>query len=149
MTCTGDAMKMTLSNCTPSVAGANPWDGGTLEWATTSPPPAYNFAYPIVVEGREPLWEAGEGGLAVMEGLKSDIREVLVTSSFEAKPDIREGSPDPSIWPLLTAITTTGLFIGSIFNEWAVVWGSIPVAVTLIGWFWPKPDHSQKASVAA
>jgi len=26
------------------VAGANPWRALTLEWATTSPPPAYNFA---------------------------------------------------------------------------------------------------------
>src|SRR5256886_3103400 len=25
-------------------AGNDPWDGDTLEWATTSPPPAYNFA---------------------------------------------------------------------------------------------------------
>jgi cytochrome c oxidase subunit I+III len=131
------------------LAGANPWDAGTLEWATTSPPPSYNFAYPPVVEGREPLWEAGEGGLTVMDGLKSDIREVLVTTSVEATPDIREGSPEPSIWPLLAAIATTVLFIGSIFNEWMIVWGSIPLAVTLIGWFWPKPDHSEKAKVMA
>src|SRR5690606_19163694 len=25
-------------------AGENPWGAHTLEWATTSPPPAYNFA---------------------------------------------------------------------------------------------------------
>ena len=44
------------------------------------------------------------------------------------------------VWPFLTAITTAGLFIASIFDEWGVVWGSIPVAVTLIGWFWPSRD---------
>ncbi len=27
----------------------DPWDGRTLEWATTSPPPAYNFAFTPVV----------------------------------------------------------------------------------------------------
>jgi cytochrome c oxidase subunit I+III len=131
------------------LAGANPWDASGLEWATTSPPPAYNFAYPPVVEGREPLWEAGEQGLAVMDGLKSDIREVLVTSAAEARPDIREGSPDPSVWPFVTAVVTTVMFIGSIFNEWAVIWGSIPIAVALIAWFWPKPDHSEKQKVMA
>jgi heme/copper-type cytochrome/quinol oxidase subunit 1 len=25
-------------------AGDDPWEGNTLEWITTSPPPAYNFA---------------------------------------------------------------------------------------------------------
>ena len=27
-------------------AGDDPWEGNTLEWATTSPPPAYNFDRP-------------------------------------------------------------------------------------------------------
>src|SRR5205085_1897095 len=34
----------------------NPWGAGTLEWATSSPPPAYNFARIPVVSHREPLW---------------------------------------------------------------------------------------------
>jgi cytochrome c oxidase subunit 1 len=131
------------------LAGANPWDAGTLEWATTSPPPPYNFAYPPVVEAREPLWEAGDQGIAVMEGLKADTREILLTSAFEAVPQIREGSAKPSIWPFLTAVTTAGLFIGAIFDEWALVWGAIPVAITLIGWFWPRPDHSEISKVVA
>jgi cytochrome o ubiquinol oxidase subunit 1 len=30
----------------------DPWDGRTLEWSTSSPPPAYNFAFtPIVYDG--------------------------------------------------------------------------------------------------
>ena len=36
------------------------------------------------------------------------------------------------------AIAVAGTFIGSIFTPWAVVWGSIPVAITLVGWFWPE-----------
>src|SRR5690606_33962660 len=35
----------------------NPWSADTLEWATSSPPPNYNFALPPVVSGRHPLWE--------------------------------------------------------------------------------------------
>jgi cytochrome c oxidase subunit 1 len=30
------------------------------------------------------------------------------------------------------------MLIWSIFSPWAVVWGSIPPAIALIGWFWPK-----------
>jgi cytochrome c oxidase subunit 1 len=38
-------------------AGADPWDAWTLEWATTSPPPSYNFAVEPVVGSRRPLWD--------------------------------------------------------------------------------------------
>ena len=38
-------------------AGSDPWDAWTLEWSTTSPPPAYNFATLPVVRSRRPLWD--------------------------------------------------------------------------------------------
>ncbi|HEV3260005.1 MAG TPA: cbb3-type cytochrome c oxidase subunit I, partial [Gemmataceae bacterium] len=38
-------------------AGDNPWDAWTLEWATTSPPPAYNFETIPAVHSRRPLWD--------------------------------------------------------------------------------------------
>lgn len=28
---------------------------------------------------------------------------------------------------------------------WAVIWGAIPIVVTLIGWFWPKGDPEDEA----
>ena len=34
----------------------DPWDGRSLEWATTSPPPHYNFAVLPNVEGEEAYW---------------------------------------------------------------------------------------------
>ncbi len=36
-------------------AGDDPWDGQTLEWATTSPAPADNFAEVHIVQSAEPL----------------------------------------------------------------------------------------------
>lgn len=38
-------------------AGDDPWDAWTLEWATTSPPPAYNFETIPSVRSRRPLWD--------------------------------------------------------------------------------------------
>jgi cytochrome c oxidase subunit 1 len=38
-------------------AGSDPWDAWTLEWSTTSPPPAYNFAAIPEVRSRRPLWD--------------------------------------------------------------------------------------------
>lgn len=35
----------------------DPWNGRTLEWATTSPPPHYNFAILPQVETRDAFWE--------------------------------------------------------------------------------------------
>jgi cytochrome c oxidase subunit 1 len=51
-------------------AGADPWGGATLEWAISSPPPAYNFAKIPTVLGRDPLWKAEEAGLIHTEGEK-------------------------------------------------------------------------------
>jgi cytochrome c oxidase subunit 1 len=119
------------------LAGDNPWDAGTLEWGTSSPPPPQNFSRLPLVTHREPLW-AERGNYPVVVGLAVDRRQLLVTTLTEAQPDIRESSPEPSIWPLLAAIATGIFFLGSIFTPWAVVWGTPPIALALIGWFWPK-----------
>ena len=38
-------------------AGENPWEAWTLEWATSSPPPVYNFAQIPPIYGPRPLWD--------------------------------------------------------------------------------------------
>jgi cytochrome c oxidase subunit 1/cytochrome c oxidase subunit I+III len=38
-------------------AGNNPWNAWTLEWATTSPPPAQNFDRLPSIRSRRPLWD--------------------------------------------------------------------------------------------
>jgi cytochrome c oxidase subunit I len=133
-----------LWNCVMSrhrgtIAGANPWNAGTLEWATSSPPPPQNFTYIPLVAGRDPLWISREP--AVATGLSINKRELLVTSIVDAEPELREHSPEPSIWPLVAALATGGAFLASIFTPWAVVWGGAVVAATLIGWFWPKQSQ--------
>jgi cytochrome o ubiquinol oxidase subunit 1 len=46
----------------------DPWDGRSLEWATASPPPAFNFAFMPEVTGEDAYWgmkrRAGREGLA-------------------------------------------------------------------------------------
>ena len=42
----------------------DPWGGRTLEWATSSPPPFYNFAIEPKVTGLDAFWEAKADGSA-------------------------------------------------------------------------------------
>ena len=128
-------------------ANDNPWGAGSLEWATAAPPPVYNFARLSVVAGHDPLWDEFEKQ-PVVTGVRSDLREVLVTTVLDAAPDHKYLMPDPSMWPFLTAVATTGLFVGSIFTPWAVVIGAVPVTITMIGWFWPKRREQEEQAAA-
>ena len=38
-------------------AGDDPWEGNTLEWATTSPPPPYNFEALPPIRSERPLFD--------------------------------------------------------------------------------------------
>jgi cytochrome c oxidase subunit I+III len=126
-----------------AAAGANPWGASTLEWACESPPAPGNFHPPVAVDGREPLWEP-LGVIGRVDGLANDPPEVLVTTLLDAAPHHRMAFPTPTIWPLVAAIATAVMFVGSIFTPWAVIWGSIPIAIALIIWFWPTREETQK-----
>src|SRR5438309_8639115 len=120
-----------------AIAPPNPWDASTLEWATASPPPPYNFAHIPVVESRTPLWDL-DGELPVVTGLRVDEKEMLLTTVVAATPDLREPIPAASLWPLIAAIAVGVLFVSSIFSPWAVLFGAIPSAIAIAAWFWPK-----------
>jgi cytochrome c oxidase subunit I+III len=120
-------------------AGDDPWASDTLEWATSSPPPPYNFAVLPTVNGRYPLWTR-TADQPVVTGLRSDRREVLVTDMLDAEPDHRDVLPGPTIWPLVLGIGVAVTFIVSIFTPWGVVIGAVPCGIALIAWFWPRGD---------
>ena len=43
------------------VAGDDPWEGNTLEWATTSPPPPYNFDHLPEIHSTRPVFDLRHG----------------------------------------------------------------------------------------
>ena len=124
-------------------AGPNPWDAGTLEWATASPPPSYNFAYIPVCTDSQPLWATPQPPVAT--GLSAERREIVVTTLVEAEPQMVEAVVQPSIWPFVSALVISIALLASIFTPWAVVWGAVPIAAVLIAWFWPK-GHKEEES---
>jgi cytochrome c oxidase subunit 1 len=77
------------------IAGNNPWDAPTLEWSTSSPPPAYNFAVVPTIHHRDPLW-------ADKYGVHEDEEGVDVTfaghevGTIGVPDDTDEADPDRS-----------------------------------------------------
>ena len=118
-------------------APSDPWDGRTLEWAMSSPPPEYNFEEIPVVQDRDDWW-ARKRGLVPRRapaGGSGDGHGIHL--------------PQPSFWPLVTAL---GIFIGA----WGIIY-SIPVlaiggAIMMVGMYaWsfepvndPEPDESEE-----
>ena len=127
---------------------ANPWNADSLEWGTSSPPPVYNFLEIPIVEGRHALWDRSEGA-PVVTGIRSDVREVLVTDVMDAGPAHKDQFPAPSAWPFLTAAVTSAMLVGLVFTPWALVVASPALFVTLVGWFWPKKQDEEAAAHAA
>jgi cytochrome c oxidase subunit I len=135
-------------------AGANPWDAGTLEWATPSPPPPYNFAVIPTVRSGYPLWEEqlARAGGAQHEGVtregRSEIfrgpaldheREAVGTSSIDADEMAILRMPEDTIWPLVLAAAVLLAFYGAVFALWWLgAAGAAGVMVALVGWFWPR-----------
>jgi cytochrome c oxidase subunit 1 len=123
-------------------AGDNPWRASTLEWATASPPPRYNFVRQPVIASRDPLWEETPPGVVL--GLPTAVRSTLVTRLHDAAPDHVELLVSPTIAPFLTALAVTLMFVGSIFTPWWVVWGAVPVCAGLVYWFWPDRQETEE-----
>jgi heme/copper-type cytochrome/quinol oxidase subunit 1 len=121
-------------------AGENPWDADTLEWATASPPPAYNFMHIPVVQGLNALWARTDDN-PVITGLRSDRREVLLTTMMDAQPDARHHHPGHTIWPALGVIPVCVMFITGIFTPWGFVVGAGLMVVPLVAWVW---QHSEE-----
>jgi len=125
-------------------AGANPWDSGTLEWAADSPPRNYNFVLPPACNSRYPLWTPLKERIGVT-GLRTDRREVLVSSVMDAEPNHRYPLPHSSIWPFVTAILSAVGLIGSIFSfQWYYV-ACVLATIGLLGWFWPRRKAEAEA----
>ena len=126
----------------------DPWGGGTLEWATTSPPQQYNFAQIPVVRSREPLWDEPlpEATATALSGWTEPLvdpvdgrREVLGTSELDAEPEEVYDLPQQSYHPLWTALGVAVLLLGILVDAyWLAVAGLLAALAAWIGWMWPS-----------
>lgn len=109
------------------LAGNDPWDGATLEWAIPSPPPVYHFAVIPTVTSRDALWVEKRAEETAREvGLEP--KAPLAAPADAAALNIH--LPSPSYWPLVSAIGLATLFAGFLLSPYML--GPIP-GVSLVG----------------
>ena len=100
----------------------DPWDGRSLEWATPSPPPAFNFAVLPNVHGEEPYWEIK--------------RRAIETQQLSAEPHYEPiEMPRNSPTGFVTAFFATLTGFALIWHIWWLVALGLFAAYAVFVWF--------------
>ncbi len=103
----------------------DPWDGRTLEWATASPPPEFNFAFLPSVEDAEPYW-----------GMKRKGRETIHLSKEEPTYEPIE-MPRNSATGLVTSFFAVIMGFALIWHIWwLAIGGFIGAYATFVVFAW-------------
>ncbi len=105
------------------------WNGRSLEWATSSPPPVFNFAFLPEVKSEEPYWEMKQR--SVRTGHLADVR------AYEPID-----MPRNSATGFMTAFFATMAGFSLIWHIWWMVIVSLIAAYTGFVWFaWRDKDE--------
>ena len=130
-----------LSLRTGERAGANPWGAGTLEWATPSPPPPYNFRSLPLVRGAYPIWDAEREGVSLWDTndpTSAWEHQTLASDMLTAQPQDKVPLPRHSLEPLGLALGLTATFTGALLSQvWLMIVGGL-LAVSMI-FLWMRP----------
>jgi cytochrome o ubiquinol oxidase subunit 1 len=107
----------------------DPWDGRSLEWATTSPPPTFNFAVLPDVKGEEAYW-----------GIK---QRAIETQQLVEEPDYEPiEMPRNSPTGFVTAFFATAVGFAAIWHIWwLVVLGLVGAFATFVVFAWRDVDE--------
>ncbi|WEK50193.1 MAG: cytochrome o ubiquinol oxidase subunit I [Candidatus Kaistia colombiensis] len=107
----------------------DPWDGRSLEWATTSPPPAFNFAVLPNVEDEEPYWGIKQRALAEQRLIQEPDYEAI---------EMPRNSPTG----VVTAFFTTIMGFALIWHIWwMVLLGLVGAFATFVVFAWRDVDE--------
>jgi cytochrome o ubiquinol oxidase subunit I len=103
-------------------ATGDPWDGRSLEWATTSPPPPFNFAVLPNVRGEEPYWDIKRRAI--------EAQQLSPEPKYEAI-EMPRNSPTGFITAFFATLTGFAL----IWHIWWLVGVGIVAAYAVFVWF--------------
>jgi cytochrome c oxidase subunit I+III len=126
-------------------AGPDPWHGDTLEWATSSPPPPYNFPVIPSVRSAHPNWDPEDRAearrLEQEELVLENGHQTLGTTVLESEADDVLQMPEESIWPLLLALALAVIFASLLFDlHLLALIGGLLALGALAGWHQPRRE---------
>jgi cytochrome c oxidase subunit I+III len=137
-----------------SPAGNDPWKSETLEWATTSPPPAQNFDALPTVGSRTPMWdqpELADGARQGRAGPPTDHPDswtldeghvALSTTMMDATPQAVLALPEESPWPFALTVAMTVFFFAFLVDAWGLsIAAFVACGACVVGWFWPRGEQ--------
>ncbi len=128
--------------------GNDPFEGDTLEWATTSPPPPYN--YPVIpkVTSSYPMWDREDRredlvNLAQGRKVLEQGHETPASTTVDADWDEILEMPSSSPWPPVLAIAISGVFAMVLLKQWiAASVFLVAVLVVLAAWHGKEPQEA-------
>jgi len=134
-------------------AGNDPWGGDTLEWVTTSPPPAYNFAVTPTVSSAYAAWDTEDRErdarrLQRGERTLDGSHETQATSVLDGDPEEILHMPAGSWLPILVAVVLAAVF-AMLLTQHFVVAGvfALGVAAVVAVWHLEEPEDPEPAFV--
>jgi cytochrome o ubiquinol oxidase subunit I len=108
----------------------DPWDGRSLEWATSSPPPSFNFAVLPQVSGAEPYWEIK--------------RRAIEAQQLSAEPHYESIElPRNSPTGFITAFFATLTGFALIWHIWWLMAAGLAAAYAVFVWFAWREVHEK------
>lgn len=129
----------------------DPWEAGTLEWATPTPPPSYNFGSLPHIDRRADSLEPRSLGpeLAAGRGYLGFVRngwmETLTVDMVTGRLDHVVVLPRPTYLPLWTALATAGVY-ASLLTKLYWLTPVALVAVIILFFLW-TPDTGLKQEI--
>jgi cytochrome c oxidase subunit 1 len=113
----------------------DPWDGRTIEWMTSCPPPVHNFDEIPAIHSVDEFWH---------RKYAEDKTGRLVPVQAGAAPDHDAGHdpgtgqtihlPSPSYWPIFASLGLPTMAYGVLYSWWLVGLGAVVLLVGLYGW---------------
>jgi len=125
--------------------GANPWRAPTLEWRTTSPPPAYNFAVIPKVSSAYPAWDDDdveldrhrlERGELVLDGGHETPATTLQDGWLDEVVEMPAGSAVPVVLALFSCLAAVLVLLS---HYYAAAGSLVLVLLTLAVWHAKEP----------
>jgi cytochrome c oxidase subunit 1 len=142
-------------------AGADPWDGRTLEWTIPSPVPAYNFKEIPTVHSVDDFWHRkyteDDQGRLVRRASSAEAGAEAQVETAEADDGHGIHMPSPSYYPLVASIGLPIIAYGMVYgrdsgqNYLVAVLGAIVLFAGLYGWALEpstEPEHHEEPVAA-